>query len=92
MARRITNEELYEVVADLRVEVKRLNARLEKAEKRTKIKVSKVYEITTWQNREQLRQARNNGLIEQVKSPEGIFYILESINPAYLKNTLRVAI
>jgi hypothetical protein len=92
MPRRITNEELYEVVSSLRVEVKRLNARLEKNETRTHIKVSKVYEITTWENREQLRQARMNGLIEQVKTEKGIFYILESINPAYLKNTLRIAI
>jgi hypothetical protein len=53
--------------------------------KETWVKVSVVQMVTGWDNRF-LEKARKNGLIQQRKTAEnGIEYLLESINPIFIK-------
>jgi hypothetical protein len=61
---------------------------MEQQKKETLIKVTEVKKLTVWENKEQLRMARESGFIAMKKEQGKIFYIKESINPAYLKKAI----
>jgi hypothetical protein len=74
-------------------EIRKMSLQLERIEKAMKgsekkkeswVKVSTVTRITGW-NKEQLRQARVNGILERKKEKDGFWYKLESIPEVYLK-------
>lgn len=56
----------------------------QKRESKTRVKVSHVMAATGW-TKEQMRSARDNGLIEYRKQDNGFFYLLESIPKMFLK-------
>ena len=65
---------------------KKLSLLLQQQKKsETWVKVSSVQELTGW-NRDQLRRMRDHGVIVSKKNDKGIWYLLESINPLFLKN------
>ncbi len=80
---------------EVKREFKRLNEKLttlltrNEQPKATLVKMGIVRELTGL-DKEGLRRARNNNLLKQVKTPKGIFYELETINPIILKHQLKV--
>lgn len=60
---------------------------LKASTRKTWIKVSQVQQITPWKTRDQLRTARETGLVEVKRDQNGIFYLLESIPKEFLKQT-----
>ena len=54
--------------------------------KETWVKVGYITSHTIWDNREKLREARNQGLVKCRKTEQhGIQYLLESINDRFFK-------
>lgn len=49
----------------------------------TWVKVGMIQELTGWSG-EQLRRARNNGIIKMRREDKKISYLLESLNPAFI--------
>lgn len=76
--------------AEIKQEFNRLNAKLNtlmgSSKKETWVKVGFVTDLTGW-DREKLRQARDQGLIEFKKTKDGWFYKLESIPEVFIKKT-----
>lgn len=64
----------------------KLNKLLGETKKATWIKVSFVILLTGW-DKEKLRQAREQGLIEWKKTEDGWLYKLESIPEQFIKKT-----
>lgn len=69
----------------------RINAKITKAfltppppPKETLVKASVIMQLTGW-DREKLRRSRINGYVKQIKE-NGIWYVLESLNPVFIKN------
>lgn len=69
------------IAAEVR-EIKRIL--LSQRVKRTWCKVSVITELTGWNN-QQMYKARENGLVEYRKKNGGFEYLLESINPVFIK-------
>lgn len=64
-------------------ELKIIRNILSKPAKETWVSVYVIKDITIWKGREQMRKARENGLVKY-DSKKG--YLLESINPLFLKS------
>lgn len=55
-----------------------------KAEKKeTWVRVSFIKQVTSWNN-EQMRRAREQGIIRYKKNEAGLWYLIESIHPMFL--------
>lgn len=70
--------------AEILKRLERIERHLNVKPRRTWVKVSVITELTGWDSRF-LEKARINGLIEQRKGVNGIEYLLESINPMFIK-------
>jgi len=74
--------------AEIKQEFNRLHAKLNNLmaaqKKETWIKVGFLTELTGWNN-EKLRQAREQGIVKRKKTPEGWFYLLESVPEQFIK-------
>ncbi len=53
--------------------------------KKSWVKIGIVKQLTNW-NKEQMRKARENGLIRHRRGSNGIEYLLESIDEKFIKN------
>ncbi len=75
-------ERLEKKIDSLSKKVDRLT---EKKPKRTLVKATEIVRLTGW-NREEMRRARENGFVKQVRQGNKIFYTLESLNPTFIIN------
>lgn len=70
--------------AEILKRLERIERQLNVKPRRTWVKVAVIQEVTKW-DKEGLRRARINGLVEQRKGTNGIEYLLESIHPMFVK-------
>lgn len=67
----------------------RIEKHLNAKPKQTWVKVSVITALTGWEKKF-LEKARLNGLVKQRKGSNGIEYLLESINPMFLKQQSQI--
>jgi hypothetical protein len=72
-------DRLNQIVSDMRKE------KLKDERKETWLKVGTIKEMTVWDDKRKLERARRDGLLKQRKGANGIEYLLESINPLFIK-------
>lgn len=60
-------------------------ARLSTGKRKTWVKASDIKKLTGWDN-EKMRRNREAGIIHFEKRKDGFFYLLESLNPVFIKN------
>ncbi len=70
--------------AEIIKRLERIERHLAVKPKSTWVKVSVIQELTGWNSRF-MEKARINGLVKQRKSANGIEYLLESVNPMFIK-------
>lgn len=74
----------HEILERLEKRLERIERHLNVKPKKTWVKAGIIQELTLW-DKEGMRRARMNGLVEQRKGSNGIEYLLESIHPSFLK-------
>lgn len=72
-------DRLNQMVSDMRKE------RLKDERKETWVKVGTIQELTVWDDKRKLERARKEGLLKQRKGANGIEYLIESIDPLFIK-------
>ena len=73
-----------EILTRLEKRLERIERHLNVKPKSTWVKISIIQDLTGW-DKEGMRKARINGLVKQRRGSNGIEYLLESINPIFLK-------
>lgn len=73
-----------EILTRLKRIESKLDALLQAKQKQTLVKASVITELTKW-SYEEMRRAKINGYVKQKKTDKGIFYVLESLNPVFIK-------
>jgi hypothetical protein len=75
-------DHLNQMVSDMRKE--KLKER-KTAKKETWVKVGTIRKLTIWDDKRKLERARREGLLIQRKGANGIEYLIESIDPLFIR-------